>query len=444
MSAPWRCSTSVTRPLRSRLEDQSGKTVKLSDFKGKRVVLYFYPKDDTPGCTQEACNFRDEHSAAPEAGRGGARRQPRFRRSHAKFADKYGLPFPLLADTDHSVAEKYGAWGEKSLYGRKFMGIIRSTFLIDGSGKVARVWPKVKVDGHVDRCSRQSGRSEPSVPGNPGPRFWRHRKVVAVPRGSVLTDPRVLLLCWASRATGSLPGGRDLTMPTSPPQPWTLADAFETYGIRNWGAGYFGINDKGNVDRPPGRAQRSLDCDLKELVDEVRRRGIAPAAADPLHRRAAQPGGAPQRGVPQGHRRARLQGRLPRRVPDQGEPAPLRGRRPSSRRASQYDYGLEAGSKPELLAVMALLDRPGRADHLQRLQGRGVRRDRALRLASSGRKVVLVVEKPTELPLIAEVARRTGIAPAHRHPREAVHARRRQVGGLGRRPQQVRPLVRAS
>ncbi|HET9156246.1 MAG TPA: thioredoxin-dependent thiol peroxidase [Myxococcaceae bacterium] len=133
------------------LEDQSGETVKLSDFKGKTVVLYFYPKDDTPGCTREACAFRDEHSALKKAGVVVLGVSPDSGPSHAKFAGKYQLPFPLLADTDHAVSEKYGAWGEKTLYGRKFMGITRSTFLIDPSGKVARVWPKVKVDGHVDQ-----------------------------------------------------------------------------------------------------------------------------------------------------------------------------------------------------------------------------------------------------------------------------------------------------
>jgi thioredoxin-dependent peroxiredoxin len=133
------------------LEDQSGETVKLSDFKGKSVVLYFYPKDDTPGCTREACAFRDEHSALKKAGAVVLGVSPDSGPSHAKFAGKYKLPFPLLADTDHAVSEKYGAWGEKTLYGRKFMGITRSTFLIDPSGKVARVWPKVKVDGHVDQ-----------------------------------------------------------------------------------------------------------------------------------------------------------------------------------------------------------------------------------------------------------------------------------------------------
>ena len=133
------------------LEDQSGRTVKLSDFKGKNVILYFYPKDDTPGCTREACAFRDEHSALQKAGAVVLGVSPDSGASHARFAGKYKLSFPLLADTDHAVSEKFGAWGEKSMYGRKFMGITRSTFLIDGSGKVARVWPKVKVDGHVDQ-----------------------------------------------------------------------------------------------------------------------------------------------------------------------------------------------------------------------------------------------------------------------------------------------------
>ena len=133
------------------LEDQSGKTVKLSDLKGKKVVLYFYPKDDTPGCTREACAFRDEHSALKKAGAVVLGVSPDSGPSHAKFAGKYKLPFPLLADPDHAVSEKYGAWGEKSLYGRKFMGITRSTFLIDESGKLSRVWPRVKVDGHVDQ-----------------------------------------------------------------------------------------------------------------------------------------------------------------------------------------------------------------------------------------------------------------------------------------------------
>lgn len=132
------------------LKDANGKTVKLSDFKGKYVVLYFYPKDNTPGCTTEACDFRDEHSALQKAGAVVLGVSPDGAASHQKFASKYELPFPLLVDEDHAVAEKYGAWGEKSLYGRKFMGIIRSTFLIGPDQKIVKAWPKVKVAGHVD------------------------------------------------------------------------------------------------------------------------------------------------------------------------------------------------------------------------------------------------------------------------------------------------------
>ena len=136
------------------LENAKGEPVSLANFKGKNVVVYFYPKDDTPGCTREACSFRDEHSALVKAGAAVLGVSPDSTVSHQKFAGKFKLPFPLLADTDHAVSEKYGAWGEKSLYGRKFMGITRSTFLIGKDGKVARVWPKVKVDGHVDEVRK--------------------------------------------------------------------------------------------------------------------------------------------------------------------------------------------------------------------------------------------------------------------------------------------------
>ncbi len=132
------------------LQDHTGKTVSLSQFAGKNVVLYFYPKDDTPGCTVEACNFRDEHSALEKAGAVVLGVSPDTTKSHQKFATKFSLPFPLLADTEHKVAEAYGAWGEKVNYGRTYMGIIRSTFLIDPQGTVKHVWPKVKVNGHVD------------------------------------------------------------------------------------------------------------------------------------------------------------------------------------------------------------------------------------------------------------------------------------------------------
>ena len=132
------------------LKDQDGKLHKLADYAGRPLVLYFYPKDDTTGCTKEACDFRDQ--------------LPRFKKSKAavlgvsildekskaKFAAKYDLTFPLLADADHSVAEKYGAWQQRSMYGRKYMGIARTTYLIDASGKVAKRWDKVSVTGHAD------------------------------------------------------------------------------------------------------------------------------------------------------------------------------------------------------------------------------------------------------------------------------------------------------
>jgi peroxiredoxin Q/BCP len=126
----------------------SGKKLKLGDFKGKVVVLYFYPKDDTPGCTKEACAFRDASAALHERGAVVLGVSPDDEKSHAKFRDKFSLNFPLLADPDHSIAEAYGAWREKNMYGKKSMGVQRSTYLIDGEGKVAKVWKRVSVDGH--------------------------------------------------------------------------------------------------------------------------------------------------------------------------------------------------------------------------------------------------------------------------------------------------------
>ena len=132
------------------LKDQAGETHRLSDYAGQPVVLYFYPKDDTPGCTKEACAFQDN--------------LPRFKTnkavvlgvsildeaSKARFAGKYKLSFPLLADEDHAVAEKYGVWQKKSMYGRSFMGNARTTYLIDREGKVAKRWDNVKVTGHAE------------------------------------------------------------------------------------------------------------------------------------------------------------------------------------------------------------------------------------------------------------------------------------------------------
>ena len=130
------------------LQTDRGEPLRLSSLRGKPVVLYFYPKDDTPGCTVEACAFRDRR---PELAARGAQVlgvSPDGVQSHAAFRDKYSLDFPLLADADHRVAETYGAWGEKFNYGKKLMGIRRSTFLIDGDGVVRKVWKKVDVKEH--------------------------------------------------------------------------------------------------------------------------------------------------------------------------------------------------------------------------------------------------------------------------------------------------------
>jgi peroxiredoxin Q/BCP len=129
--------------------DQSGQKISLDDFKGKTVVLYFYPKDDTPGCTTEACSFRDEFAAFRKKGAVVLGVSPDNSESHAKFAGKFSLPFPLLADGGHKIAEAYGVWVEKSMYGKKYMGVERSTFVIDGDGKLKAVYRKVKPAEHV-------------------------------------------------------------------------------------------------------------------------------------------------------------------------------------------------------------------------------------------------------------------------------------------------------
>jgi thioredoxin-dependent peroxiredoxin len=130
------------------LPADGGGEVTLSDHRGKKVVLYFYPKDNTPGCTTEACNFRDGYSAILAAGAVVLGVSPDNVKSHAGFKLQFRLPFALLSDPDHRVAELYGAWGEKKMYGKTSMGIIRSTFIIDEQGKVARVFPKVKPENH--------------------------------------------------------------------------------------------------------------------------------------------------------------------------------------------------------------------------------------------------------------------------------------------------------
>jgi peroxiredoxin Q/BCP len=132
-----------------RLPSDSGREVALKDFKGRPVVLYFYPKDDTSGCTTEACGFRDSWRAVQAAGAAVLGVSPDGVASHQKFKRKYELPFSLLADEDHAVAEAYGAWGEKSMYGRKYFGVLRTTYLIDPRGKIVQVFEKVKPRGHA-------------------------------------------------------------------------------------------------------------------------------------------------------------------------------------------------------------------------------------------------------------------------------------------------------
>jgi peroxiredoxin Q/BCP len=130
------------------LDSTEGRKIALKDLRGQTVVLYFYPKDNTSGCTAEACQFRDAFPAFKKSGAVILGVSPDGIVSHEKFRGKYELPFTLLADPDHAVAEKYGVWKEKSMYGRKYMGIERSTFVIDATGKIVRVFRKVKVPGH--------------------------------------------------------------------------------------------------------------------------------------------------------------------------------------------------------------------------------------------------------------------------------------------------------
>ncbi|MGD0311207.1 MAG: thioredoxin-dependent thiol peroxidase [Acidimicrobiales bacterium] len=131
------------------LPDQDGKKVSLKDFAGRQVVLYFYPRDDTPGCTKEACQFNDNLHAFSRAKVAVLGVSADTAEKHQKFRSKYGLTFPLLTDADHAVGEAYGAWGEKTLYGKKSIGVIRSTFLIGADGKIVRPWYHVKADGHA-------------------------------------------------------------------------------------------------------------------------------------------------------------------------------------------------------------------------------------------------------------------------------------------------------
>lgn len=131
-------------------ESSLGKPITLSALRGKWVILYFYPKDDTPGCTREACGFRDSHRRLEALNTVVLGCSPDDLKAHDKFIAKYDLPFTLLSDGDHEVANAYGVWREKNMYGRKIMGIERTTFLISPDGQIHRIWRKVKVEGHVD------------------------------------------------------------------------------------------------------------------------------------------------------------------------------------------------------------------------------------------------------------------------------------------------------
>ena len=129
--------------------DQTGADVKLSDFRGQRVVLYFYPKDDTPGCTKEACSLRDGFATFERENIKILGVSPDDEKSHRKFISKYELPFTLLADTDHSVSDAYGSYGEKTFMGKNYTGVLRKTFLIDEQGKIKKIFDKVKVEEHA-------------------------------------------------------------------------------------------------------------------------------------------------------------------------------------------------------------------------------------------------------------------------------------------------------
>jgi len=131
--------------------DQDGKTIRLADLKGQKVVLFFYPKDMTPGCTAEACNLRDNHAALKKAGYTVIGISADSEDSHKKFIAKHELPFPLIADTEGEIIRQFGAWGEKSMYGKKYMGILRKTVLIDENGKISRIIEKVKTADHASQ-----------------------------------------------------------------------------------------------------------------------------------------------------------------------------------------------------------------------------------------------------------------------------------------------------
>jgi len=139
------------------LKHKDGEVMNLSDFQGQRVVLYFYPKDDTPGCTKEACSFRDANQVFEEKNIKVLGVSPDSDASHAKFAEKYNLPFQLLADADHKIADAYGSYGDKKFMGREYKGVLRKTFLIDEKGKIVKIFDKVNVSEHADEVLQAFG-----------------------------------------------------------------------------------------------------------------------------------------------------------------------------------------------------------------------------------------------------------------------------------------------
>jgi thioredoxin-dependent peroxiredoxin len=139
------------------LKHKDGQIMNLSDFRGQRVVLYFYPKDDTPGCTKEACSFRDANDVFEEKNIKVLGVSPDDDASHTKFSEKYNLPFQLLSDPDHKIAESYGAYGDKKFMGKEYKGVLRKTFLIDEQGRIAKIFDKVNVSEHADEVLRAFG-----------------------------------------------------------------------------------------------------------------------------------------------------------------------------------------------------------------------------------------------------------------------------------------------
>ncbi len=131
--------------------NQDGKKISLNDFKGKKLILYFYPKDDTPGCTAEACNLNENYAMWLNKGYEVVGISPDNEKSHSKFINKFGLKFNLIADTNHEILELYGAWGEKSMYGKKYMGVLRTTYVIDENGIIEGVFDKVDTQNHTDQ-----------------------------------------------------------------------------------------------------------------------------------------------------------------------------------------------------------------------------------------------------------------------------------------------------